>query len=91
MDSVAFAHQDRPGMDIVSFAFAFGKKVPQGVEPHGAGEVLFDLSKLQSRGETIDVFRPLTAHVGLSTGETFSSEAVTLMVKGPDDRAELDP
>lgn len=78
VDSVTFIHQDREGYDIWSFAFLHGT-LPQYVEPRDAGELLFDLEKLESGDEPIDPYRPVVARVTLSTGESFLSEPTTLL------------
>lgn len=79
LTGVTFWHQDKPGFEFVSFAFAFSHGLPQMIESHDAGEVMFDSAKLRSGKERLDVYRPVTAIARLSTGDVFESTPIQLL------------
>jgi hypothetical protein len=79
LTGVSFQHQDKPGYEIVSFAFAFSRDLPQKIESHHAGEVMFDSSRLRSGEDALDVYRPVVALARLSTGDVFESPAILLL------------
>jgi len=79
LTGVSFWHQDKPGYELVSFAFAFSRGLPQTIEPHDAGEVMFNSSQLRSGEDSLDVYGPVIALAKLSTGDVFESPSIQLL------------
>jgi len=79
LTGVSFRHQDKPGYELVSFAFAFSRGLPQLIASQDAGEVILDSARLRSGEESLDVYRPVVALAKLSTGEVFESPPVLLL------------